>query len=182
MRGINMTKTFRKLLSLLLTTVLILSSYAPVMAAESDGGYIFGSAEYYSTYTPGKLLADSFYYTDEWFGEDPFAQNDSLALLSMQLTASAVLLDVDTPVANFLSDLGFDTIGFSTLGHEDPWACNYAWATKTITLGEETRTLAAVIIQSRAEDQPEKQYGWTQNFIVNDDSAQGDHYGLSAAA
>ena len=63
-----MIKTFRKLLSLLLTTVLILSSYAPVMAAESDGGYIFGSAEYYSTYTPGKLLADSFYYTDEWFG------------------------------------------------------------------------------------------------------------------
>ena len=58
-----MTKTFRKLLSLLLTTVLILSSYAPVMAAESDGGYIFGSAEYYSTYTPGKLLADSFYYS-----------------------------------------------------------------------------------------------------------------------
>ncbi len=177
-----MIKTFRKLLSLLLTTVLILSSYAPVMAAESDGGYIFGSAEYYSTYTPGKLLADSFYYTDEWFGEDPFVQNDSLALLSMQLTASAVPLDVDTPVADFLSDLGFDTIGFSTLGHEDPWACNYAWATKTITLGEETRTLAAVIIQSRAEDQPEKQYGWTQNFIVNDDSAQGDHYGLSAAA
>ena len=176
-----MTKTFRKLLSLLLTTVLILSSYAPVMAAESDGGYIFGSAEYYSTYTPGKLLADSFYYTDEWFGEDPFVQNDALALLSMQLTASAVLLDVDTPVANFLSDLGFDTIGFSSLGHEDPWTCNYAWATKTITLGEETRTLAAVIIQSRTDDQPEKQYGWTQNFIVNDDSAQGDHYGLSVA-
>ena len=55
-----MTNTFRKLLSLLLTTVLILSIHAPVMAAESDGGYIFGSAEYYSTYTPGKLLTDSF--------------------------------------------------------------------------------------------------------------------------
>ena len=177
-----MTNTFRKLLSLLLTTVLILNIHAPVMAAESDGGYIFGSAEYYSTYTPGKLLTDSFYYSDEWFGEDPFVQNDSLALLSMQLTASAVPLDVDTPVANFLGDLGFDTIGFSSLSHEDPWTCNYAWATKTITLGDETRTLAAVIIQSHSDDQPDKQYGWTQNFIVNDDFAQGDHYGLSVAA
>ncbi|MBR0377237.1 MAG: hypothetical protein IJI04_02330 [Lachnospiraceae bacterium] len=177
-----MTNTFRKLLSLLLTTVLILNIHAPVMAAESDGGYIFGSAEYYSTYTSGKLLTDSFYYSDEWFGEDPFVQNDSLALLSMQLTASAVPLDVDTPVANFLGDLGFDTIGFSSLSHEDPWTCNYAWATKTITLGDETRTLAAVIIQSHSDDQPDKQYGWTQNFIVNDDSAQGDHYGLSVAA
>ena len=39
---------------------------------------------------PGETYQDSYYYQDSWFWEEPFKRNDSLALLSMQLTAAAV--------------------------------------------------------------------------------------------
>ncbi|MDO4804863.1 MAG: hypothetical protein Q4A32_08595 [Lachnospiraceae bacterium] len=177
----------KKVLSLLLSTILVLMSALPVlqarpaMADDGGGGYLYGKAGIYSTYNH-EVLEDSFYYNDEWFGQNPEEVNNSLALVSMQLVASGVELDESGPVAAFLEGLGFESVGFSDGLSTDPWGCSYTWATKTVEIGGESRTLAAVIIQSYSDDQQTKTNGWNQNFVVNGEEASGEHAGLAAAA
>ena len=149
--------------------------------------YIFGDAEWMSTYkekssdTEAKTVKDTFYYSDDWFADDPGSENSELALASMQLTAACVSDEDDGMGAEFLRSMGFEEVGFSDFGSDDPDDCNYTWARKTA--GD--RTIVAVAIQSTSTDPEIKNKGWKQNFIINDpDSADssGEHYAYGKAA
>ena len=149
--------------------------------------YIFGDAEWMSTYKEKssdaevKTVKDTFYYSDDWFADDPGSENSELALASMQLTAACVSDEDDGMGAEFLRSMGFEEVGFSDFESDDPDDCNYTWARKTA--GD--RTIVAVAIQSTSTDPEIKNKGWKQNFIINDpDSADssGEHYAYGKAA
>jgi len=142
----------------------------------------FGTARWYSTLNAGSTVTDSFYYSDEWFLEDPEVQNDALALVSMQLTAAAVENDENGAGTEFLEKLGFEQTGLAGFDNEDPQGCNFTGGTKTIEADGDVFTLAAVVIQSHSRDQSVKQTGWRQNFLVNGETAAPEHASYSAAA
>ena len=99
----------------------------------------------------------------------------------MQLTAAAV---DDKPIgagSTFLKKLGFQTVGFSDFASADPEDCNYTWAKKKVKDGSNEFTLVAVVIQSLAFDNEVEKKGFMQNFTVNGENAEGDHYGFSRA-
>ena len=158
----------------------MLAGFLPKAAAADELSYRYGTADLYSTFTSGETLTDSFYYTDAWFFEDPGVRNDSLALLSMQLTASAVE-GVGGAGTAFLENLGFEEIGGYGFDSEDPDGFNYIWGKKEISSGGETAELIAVTIQSYSLDGPTKAAGWTQNFHVNEGEAAGEHYAFAKA-
>ena len=137
-----------------------------------------GTLSAYSTYVPGQILHDGFYYDDAWFEEAPETQNDALALLSMQLVAAAVTGSADGPGAQALSVMGFENIGFENFNTSDPDDCAYTRATRR--MGD--CTLVVVVMQSYTFDKSTKVKGWKQNFTVNDDTAAGEHAALAAAA
>ena len=138
----------------------------------------YGKIAECSTYAKGELLADTFYYKDAWFGEDPTTRNDALALMSMQLAAAAVTNAEDGAGASALRALGFERVGFVGFSTEDPDDCAYTWATKQLG----GQTLVAIVFQSYALDSATKVKGWMQNFHVNDETASGEHAAFKKAA
>ena len=151
------------------------STPAPEVALSYEA---FDCISEYSTYAKGEMLTDSFYFANAWFGEDPTRRNDSLALLSMQLSAAAITNDPNGSGAKALRALGFDGVSFVGFGTDDPDDCAYTYATKKV--GEET--LVAIVLQSYALDTDTKVKGWKQNFHVNDASASGEHAAFKKAA
>ncbi len=144
--------------------------------AEADQ---FGTVDLYSTSEAGRILKDSYKYSEQWFTADPEQENIGLALLSMQLVASAVDSDTDGLGGDFLTKLGFEDTGFWQNKNVDDLDCNYTYAIKTESDGTK---LIAVAVQSYAFDMEGKKKGWPQNFTVNGDIAEGEHYALSKAA
>ena len=174
----------KAILSLFLALTLLAPLFLPEKAAADEQPdtlpYVFGTETVYSTFKQGEPLTDGFYYTDDWFFGDPAERNDSLALLSMQLTASSIDGE-DGAGIRFLKDLGFDETGFYNSGAEDPDGCNYTWGKKEISSGKETCTLIAVVLQSYALDRPTKKAAWKQNFRINGDTPSDEHYAFQAA-
>ncbi len=96
----------RSVLALLLALLLSFGWMPGTAFADEDGSqYIFGKSTEYSTYSAGEELTDSFYYSDDWFSQDPTVRNDALALVSMQATAAAVEEGSDGNGVAFLADL-----------------------------------------------------------------------------
>lgn len=149
--------------------------------------YISGDIEWLSTYKKDssekeqKIIKDTFYYSDDWFADDPSSENPELALASMQLIASCVSDEEDNTGAAFLKSIGFDDVGYSDFASKDPDDCNYTWAKKS--LGD--TTLVAVVMQSANTDRKLRNKVWKQNFTVNDpDGAKssGEHFAYAKAA
>lgn len=173
------------LMSFVFTSVTVIMSAGPAFAADPDdeGDFIFGTCKEYSTFTKGEFLEDTFCFSDSWFSKEPEERNDSLALVSMQLSASAAEPDADGTGAAFLKDLGFENVGFRGFDSDDPDDMAYTYATKQIGEGENKTTIVAVAVQSYSLDNKIKKKGWTQNFVVNgEETPAGEHYALSKAA
>jgi len=147
--------------------------------------HTFGDVEWVSTYKEKssdeeKTIKDTYYYSDNWFADDPSSENKELALASMQLIASCVSDEADSSGAVFLRDMGFEEVGFSDFASADPDDCNYTWARKT--LGD--TTLVAVVMQSVNRDPKLRNKVWKQNFTVNepgDADPSGEHYAYAKA-
>ena len=164
---------------LLLLRLVPMPAFAKESTVLTDGeADLFGTYQGYSTYTGGETFTDSFYYRNDWFQAKPSQANNALALLSMQLIAAAVDGTEDGCGAALLQKLGFAERGFVGFGTEDPEDCAYTWGKKT--LGD--CTLVVIAVQSYALDAAAKEKGWTQNFLVNGDMAEGEHFGLAGAA
>ncbi len=179
-------KSFRRAMALMLAALMTLGTFMLTGCGKSYE-HIFGDVEWLSTYrespsdTEMKTIKDSFYYSDDWFSDDPSSENKELALASMQLAASCVSDEEDGMGAEFLRSMGFEETGFSDFASSDPDDCNYTWARKTA--GDST--LIAVVIQSASMDPKIKNKGWKQNFRINGpDGAEpsGEHYAYAVAA
>lgn len=172
----------RRAAALALTVIFAAAGALSFASCSASYEYTSGEVEWDSSYTAGKTLHDSYYYSDDWFGDDPSKQNDELALCSMQLTAAAVDDKEDGTGAAFLRDMGFEEVGFSDFNSDDPADCNYSWGRKSLEGGD----LIAVVIQSRSGgDKSIQNKGWRQNVTVNDpDAAEpaGEHFGFACAA
>lgn len=176
--------TFRKAAALLLAALMTFGAFLLTGCGKSYE-YISGEVEWLSGYRAGpeeaeKTIKDTFYYSDDWFSDDPSSENKELALASMQLIASCVSDEEDSSGAEFLRSMGFEEVGFSNFGSSDPADCNYTWARKT--LGD--KTLVAVAIQSVNYDWKLRNMAWKQNFTVNgaDGESTGEHYAYAKAA
>ncbi len=180
----NGIKRSLRWISVLLAALLLAGSLPAALAADAAAAYdnagaeVFGVYSAYSTYAAGETIRDSFRWSDHWFEEAPSKRNDSLALLSMQLVAAAVKDEENGAGAGLLRALGFDSVGFTGFKTGDPDDCAYTWARKTV--GD--CTLVAIAVQSHALDAQTKVKGWKQNFIVNGDTAEGEHFALGRAA
>ena len=179
---IKLTKKTRSIVAILLAVAMIFA-YTPSFAwAETDDGlYSYGTATETSTFnTEGGDLTDSFYFSPEWLMGSPTVRNDSLALLSMQLTAATAIGGEDGYGGDFLRDLGFTGITMVNAGNDDPDSCNYMYARRSLPSGDR---LVIVVIQSYSDDNAVKDQGWTQNFIVNGpQTTEGEHYAFALAA
>ena len=151
----------KKFLSMLAIALLLFSMFninalQNVYADEGAYSYVFGTAEEYFTFNK-EFMRDGFYYSDDWFSEDPEKRNDGLALMSMQLTASTVDDESDGSESGevYLRKLGFDDIGFYGFHSENTEDCAYMYGKKTVGGG----TLIAVVIQSSAFDSNIKKKG-----------------------
>lgn len=151
------------------------------MLCSCGGSYEYstGDVDWYSTYNKdNKTIHDTYYYSDDWFKDKAEKDNEELALASMQLTASAVSGDENGTGAAFLKSMGFDEVGFSDFASTDPDDFNYTWGRKTLDDGT---TLVAIAVQSSSQDMSVKNKGWKQNFTVNGDSSDGEHYAYAKA-
>ena len=186
MGGHKMDKTtLRKAAALALAALMIFSTLM-LSGCGKSYEHIFGDAEWLSTYkesssdTETKTISDTFYYSDDWFSDDPSAENKELALASMQLVASCVYPDDSGMGAALLKNMGFEEVGFSGFDSSDPDDCAYTWAKKAV--GD--TTLVAVIIRSVNTEPEMRNKVWKQNFTVNDpDGAEpsGEHYAYAKA-
>ena len=170
------------ILALAMTFVMTVGCFnSAVWAASSDADY-FGECTEQSTFNKESTeLKDSYYFSDSWFQQDAAVRNDSLALVSMQLTA-AYTKDPGADGTSFLEGLGFTDIAFNSAAETDPEACNYTHGRKTLADGTGT-TLIAVVIQSYSEDSTVKEQGWRQNFMVNgEDETAVEHFAFARAA
>ena len=127
-----MKRLSAKILSVLLVLVMTVTLFPTEVKADASPWKI-GTVNYYSTGEGNNIITDSYYYSDEWFFEDPTVRNDALALISMQLTAAAVDDRADGLGPAFLDELGFSETGYVKCPDDDPNACNYTWGKKTIT-------------------------------------------------
>ena len=158
---------------------LVLALAAGLCACGSSYTYTTGDADWYSTYSKNeKIISDTYYYSDDWFGDKPEKDNVELALASMQLTASAVTDEADGTGAALLKSMGFEDVGFSDFASTDPDDFNYTWGRKTLDDGT---TLVAIAVQSASSDMSVKNKGWKQNFTVNGDDADGEHHAYAKA-
>ena len=166
--------------------MVVLMTFSTFMLTGCGKSYehIFGDVEWMSTYKekstdPDVMIKDTYYYSDDWFSDDPSTENKELALASMQLVASCVSDQDDNPGAAFLKSTGFEEVGYSDFASTDPEDCNYAWAKKQ--LGD--TTLVAVVMQSVNTDWQLRNKVWKQNFTVNgpNGEASGEHYAYSRA-
>lgn len=164
-----------------LLSAAFLSAPAYAGSPANDG---YGTVDIWSTMGLGDVLTDGYYYSDDWFSQDPKERNDALALASMQLVASAVDDDPEGTAATYLRGLGFDEVGFEGFNTDDPIDFAYTWGRKTVN-GD---TLYVIAVQSYSFDAGTKLKGWTQNFMVNGDptgddkdATSGEHYAFSHA-
>ena len=146
--------------------------------------YILGDVEWLSSVNSSdaekKIIKDTFYYSDDWFADDPSSENKELALASIQLTASCVSDEADNPGEAFLKSMGFEEVGYSDFGSSDPDDCNYTWGRKTT--GD--KNLVAVVIQSVNNGWEQKNKAWKQNFTVNEPGnadPSGEHFAYARA-
>ena len=78
-------KSFRKIMTLVLVTLMTFGTFMLTGCGKSYE-YIFGDVEWLSTYkekasdTETKTIKDTFYYSDDWFSDDPSSENPELAL------------------------------------------------------------------------------------------------------
>ena len=161
-------------LSLLLVLVM-LAGLLPVEALAAEGEYRYGTLRYFSTVTQD-YVGDSWYYTDQWFLEDPALQNDGLALLSAQMAAAVT----DTPEygLDLLTGLGFSARA-ERFASDSPDDCAYVMGTRSIRKDGKDCTLLAVAFQGAGYGGK----GWRQNVSVNGETIKsGDHAAYSAAA
>ena len=169
---------FRKTFAAVLAAILPLANL-PAVHAEEEDPFLYGTLEEISTVDPEVTLKDSFYFSDEWFSQSPEVRNDALALVSMQLAAAAVDDEADGYGTAFLKELGFNDIGYANFASDDPEDCAYTYAKKTL---EDGTDLTVVCVQSTSVDPEVKMKGWTQNFIVNGETAEGEHKGFGTAS
>ena len=165
----------------------ILTDLAEYFGLASDSkvdpdSYRYGKVDVYSTFEAGEVLKDSFYYSDDWFFQKPDERNDALALASMQLVAATLEGSKDSAGAAFLKKLGFEEIGFSGFDSDDPDDCAFMWGRKNIEKDGRSNVLLAVVIQSYSMDKKIKEKGWKQNFTVNGETIDAEHYAFSVAA
>ncbi|MBQ9827398.1 MAG: hypothetical protein IJM62_01810 [Lachnospiraceae bacterium] len=174
----------RKSLAALLCAVLFMTCLdACGKRKEDTAAEYFGTVKVFSTYEPDKdaPLITSYSFSDVWFTGDPAEQNDALALLSMQfIAASFYETGEGSPGTLFLKELGFTETGVSVSESEDD--CGYTWGRKTVVSGGETYTVVAIVVHSVYADTDLKRRGWVQNFRVNGDAPEGEHYGFKTAA
>lgn len=175
--------TFRKAAALALAALMTFGTFMLTGCGKSYE-HIFGDVEWLSTYKekssdPDVMIKDTYYYSDDWFSDDPSTENKELALASMQLVASCVSDKDDNTGAAFLRSMGFEEVGYSDFASTDPEDCNYAWAKKT--LGD--TTLVAVVMQSVNKNRQLRNKVWKQNFTVNgpNGEASGEHYAYAKA-
>ena len=178
-------RSFRKIMALALVMLMTFGTLMLTGCGKSYE-YIYGGLEWLSTYKekasdPDKTIKDTFYYSDDWFSDNPSSENPELALASMQLIASCVSDKDDNSGAAALKSMGFEEVGYSDFASKDPDDCNYAWARKSI--GD--TTLVAVVIQSVNREKSLRKKVWKQNFTVNEPgkaNASGEHYAYATAA
>ena len=179
-------KAFRRATALALAVLMTFGTLMLTGCGKSYE-YIFGDVEWLSTYKSKasdkdtKTIKDTFYYSDDWFADDPSSENKELALASMQLIASCVSDKADSSGAAFLKSMGFEEVGFSDFESSDPDDCNYTWARKTV--GD--KTLVAVVMQSVNTQWKLRNKVWKQNVTVNGpdgSEATGEHYAYAKAA
>ena len=170
--------------AVLVLAALIISGMFIMTGCGKSYEYTFGDVEWVSSVRDGssvKTIKDTYYYSDDWFSDNPSSENQELALASMQLAASCVS-DVEGNTGEaFLKSLGFEEIGYSDFSTADPDDCSYTWARKTV--GDST--LVAVVIQSVNTGSKQRNKVWKQNFTVNDpesDDPSGEHYAYAVAA
>ena len=117
-------KSFRKIMALALVTLMTFGTFMLTGCGKSYE-YIFGDVEWLSTYkekasdTETKTIRDTFYYSDDWFSDDPSSENPELALASMQLIASCVSDKADNTGAAALKSMGFEEVGYSDFASKD---------------------------------------------------------------
>ena len=154
-----------------------------VWADESeDKNFLFGTFAEHTDFLPelppeDRMLTDSFYYSDDWFLEDPSVRNDALALISMQLIDSMEEGELGGYGAVLLSKLGFEEIGCNGFLTENPDDLAYTWARKSL----DDCILVVIRVQSYALDLFTKTKGWKQNFTINGEDAKGEHYAYAKA-
>ena len=175
--------TFRRVTALTLTVLMAFGTFMLTGCGKSYE-HIFGDVEWMSTYKdkasdPDVMIKDTYYYSDDWFSDDPSTENKELALASMQLVASCVSDQDDNAGAAFLKSVGFEEVGYSDFASTDPEDCNYTWAKKS--LGD--TTLVAVVMQSVNTDWHLRNKVWKQNFTVNGPNGEtsGEHYAYATA-
>ncbi len=180
-----MKKKTIKALTLGLAAILIAGTLMMTGCGKSYE-YITGDVEWRSSYSADsgdaerKMISDTFYYSDDWFADDPSKENKELALCSMQLVAATVTDDEGNTGEPFLKAMGFEETGFSDFDSDDPDDFNYTWAKKSIDGG----TLVVVAVQSSSDTRALRNKAWKQNFTVNDpDQADpsGEHYAYAKA-
>lgn len=175
MRIFRNTLTF--ILGILFTAAIAFSMSISVYAAEGEDGMQFGRLEEYSTFQPGNMLKDDYYYDDEWFSEDSSQRNDALALLSMQLTATALEYDQEGLCVEFLENLGFSNIQSKSL---DPAGDDFGYTYGIKKVGRDI--LAAIVVHSYAFDKATKKNAWIQNFTINGEGVtSGEQYAYKKA-
>ena len=175
--------SFRGAAALVLAALMVFSTLMLTGCGKSYE-HIFGDVEWMSTYKekssdPDVMIKDTYYYSDDWFSDDPATENKELALASMQLAASCVGDRDDNTGAAFLKSMGFEEVGYSDFASSDPEDCNYTWAKKS--LGD--KTLVAVVMQSVNTGWQLRNKVWKQNFTVNgpNGEASGEHYAYATA-
>ena len=73
-------RSFRKIMTLVLITLMTFGTFMLTGCGKSYE-YIFGDVEWRSTYkekasdTETKTIKDTFYYSDDWFSDDPSSEN-----------------------------------------------------------------------------------------------------------
>lgn len=165
----------------LASAAMVFALIAVLTACGSSYEYRTGDVEWYSTYAKcQETIKDTYYYSDDWFSEDPSKDLDELALASMQMVGSCVTDDKNGTGAAFLRSMGFEEVGFSDFDSEDPDDFNYTWGRKSLDDGT---TLVAIAVQSATDDMKVRNKGWRQNFTVNgEDITEGEHFAYAKAA
>lgn len=123
------------------------------------------------------MLKDDYYYDDKWFSEDSSQRNDALALLSMQLTATALEYEQEGLCVEFLEKLGFSNIQSKSL---DPAGDDFGYTYGIKKVGRDI--LAAIVVHSYAFDKATKKNAWIQNFTINGEGVTtGEQYAYKKA-
>ncbi|MBR0137571.1 MAG: hypothetical protein IJM15_04110 [Erysipelotrichaceae bacterium] len=171
-------RIFERILTGLLAVLLSFNVFGLRIRAEEENEdkTVYGTVEWYSTKDVGATISDSFYYSDDWLLANPYERNDTLALLSEQLIAASVHEGEDEKLIAMLAQMGFEDVVYTEFRYD--FDCAYTIATKTVG----GVNFVIQIIQSYTFDNDIKAKGWKQNFTVNGDEIEANHYALEEAA